>query len=433
MAMKPRTAVPDHSSVRPRRAGRRVAVYVDDLWGGGMQKVMTTLACGFAERGHDVELVTCDASGPLRATLPPSVQVVELERVPQCVARLYPFAADPGAAFSLLRPVLLPLRPLPTLPYLPALVRYLRRSRPDGLISASPQANLEAIWARSLAGVPTRLLATIHLTLLENAPSARRWQRRYLPALIRRTYVSADAIAVVCDALGDDLAAATGLPRERIQTIYNPVVSPAIEAAARQPLDHPWFAPSAPPVVLGVGRIGRQKDFATLVRAFARVRAHRAARLVILGEAKQAAKHAERVARLRELADQLGVGADVELPGFAANPFAYMARAAVFALSSRYEGLGNVLIEAMACGCPVVSTDCPVGPAEILEGGRYGPLVAVGDDAALADAILRTLDGPLPAALLRARAQDFTVARAVDRYLAVLFDGVADPAAPPGA
>jgi glycosyltransferase involved in cell wall biosynthesis len=182
--------------------------------------------------------------------------------------------------------------------------------------------------------------------------------------------------------------------------------------------------------VLGVGRIGRQKDFATLIRAFARVRAQRAARLVILGEAKNAAKHAERVARLRELAEQLGVAADVELPGFAANPFAYMARAAVFALSSRYEGLGNVLIEAMACGCPVVSTDCPVGPSEILAGGRYGRLVPVGDDAALADAILRTLDEPPAAALLRARAGDFSVERAVDGYLAALFDGDTDAASP---
>ena len=410
---------------------RRVGFYVDDLWAGGMQKVMIALARGIAERGHTVQVLTCDARGPLAATLPPSVEVVALEPVPRLLARLYPFLADPGAALELLRPVLLPLRPLPTLPYLPALARHLRRAHLDGLISASPVANLEAIWARSLAGVSTRLLVTLHVTLSEVAPNTRRWRRKYLPALIRRTYAKADAIAVVCDALGDDFAAVSGLPRERIQTIYNPVVSPEIEAKAREPLEHPWFAEGAPPVLLGAGRIGNQKDFATLVRAFARVRAQRAARLVILGEAKDAARNTTRVAALRELAEQLGVSADVDFPGFAANPFAYMARAAVFVLSSRYEGLGNVLIEAMACGCPVVSTDCPVGPAEILEGGRYGPLVPVGDDAALSDAILRTLDAPPQASLLRARAATFSVDRAVDRYVAVLFDG--DAASPSAA
>jgi len=166
-----------------------------------------------------------------------------------------------------------------------------------------------------------------------------------------------------------------------------------------------------------------------LIRAFARVRARRAARLVILGEAKNAAKSAERLAGLRALAEQLDVAKDVELPGFVANPFRYMARAAVFVLSSRYEGLGNVLIEAMACGCPVVSTDCPVGPAEILERGHYGPLVSVGDDAALADAILHTLDAPLRAEVLRARAAAFSVEPAVDRYLSVLFEGNAAAAA----
>ncbi|TMA33247.1 MAG: glycosyltransferase, partial [Deltaproteobacteria bacterium] len=181
-----------------------------------------------------------------------------------------------------------------------------------------------------------------------------------MPQLIRRTYPAADAIATVCDALGDDVAASTGLPRERILTLYNPVVSDEIAQRAREPVAHPWFSASlaqraegerrpeglAPPVVLGVGRIARQKDFDTLIRAFARVRARRLARLVILGEAKKPAKYAERIAELRALAGRLGVADDVDFPGFAQNPFAYMARAAVFALSSRYEGFGNVLIEA---------------------------------------------------------------------------------------
>jgi glycosyltransferase involved in cell wall biosynthesis len=177
-------------------------------------------------------------------------------------------------------------------------------------------------------------------------------------------------------------------------------------------------------VVLGAGRLHPQKDFPTLLRAFARVRAQRPARLVVLGSGKRAARRAALLA----LAGRLGVGADVDLPGFAENPYAYMARAAVFALSSAWEGLPTALIEAMACGCPVVSTDCPSGPAEILEGGRYGELVPVGDDAALAAALLRALDAPPARAALRARAAQFSLEAAVERYLPVLFPERGAPA-----
>jgi glycosyltransferase involved in cell wall biosynthesis len=194
------------------------------------------------------------------------------------------------------------------------------------------------------------------------------------------------------------------------------VVTPELEGLARAPVAHPWFAGEGPPVLLGAGRFVAQKDFSTLLEAFARVRAVRPARLMILGGSKRPVR--ER--RLRALAEHLGVGADVALPGLVANPFACMARASAFVLSSRWEGLPGVLIEAMACGCPVVSTDCPSGPREILAGGMYGPLVPVGDAAALAEAILRVLAAPPDRVRLRARAAQFSVERAVDRYLAVL-------------
>ena len=415
----------------PPTPPRRVAFYLADLNGGGVQKVMLALARGIAARGHAVELLACDAEGPLRDEIPASAELVVLEATHPLRARLLPFAADPGAARALLRPVLLPRRGSATLPYLPSLVRALRRTRPDALVSATPYLNLEAVWARALARVPMRLLVTDHVAPSEKLVGSQNWRQRYLPPLLGRSYLEADAIGAVCDALGDDLARVCGIPRERIATLYNPVVSPELLAAARAPLEHPWFVEGAPAVVLGAGRLGDQKDFGTLVRAFARVRARRAARLVILGAAKDAAKTAERQAELRALAEQLGVAADVDLPGFVANPFSYMARASLFALSSRFEGLGNVLIEAMACGCPVVSTDCPVGPAEILEHGRYGRLAPVGDDAALADAIERSLDAPADRAALRARASDFTVDRAVDRYLDLLFPSAASEAPAP--
>jgi glycosyltransferase involved in cell wall biosynthesis len=173
------------------------------------------------------------------------------------------------------------------------------------------------------------------------------------------------------------------------------------------------------PVVLGVGRLELRKGFATLVRAFARVRRQRPLRLMILGGGKTAKGEAADRAALEALIRELGVEDDVALPGFDPNPFGYMARASVFVLPSLYAGLPGVLIQAMACGCPVVSTDCPTGPREILEGGRYGPLVPVGDDVAMAEAIAGTLDAPTPAALLQRRAQDFSVDAAVSTYLAL--------------
>jgi glycosyltransferase involved in cell wall biosynthesis len=159
--------------------------------------------------------------------------------------------------------------------------------------------------------------------------------------------------------------------------------------------------------------LNKFKDFATLIRAFARLRAVHPARLVILGEGPERRN-------LEQLARQLGVATEVDLPGFAANPYAFMARADVFALASRVEGLSNAIIEALACGCPVVSTDCPNGPDEVLQHGRYGRLVPVGDDAALADAISATLHAPPDPAALRQRAASFSVQRATDGYMQLL-------------
>ena len=196
---------------------------------------------------------------------------------------------------------------------------------------------------------------------------------------MQRTYLHADAIVAVSNGVADDLANVVGLPRECVTTIYNPTVHPQLLALAQARLEHPWFAAGAPPVVLGVGRLGKSKDFPTLIKAFARLRTERPARLLILGGTDKVSKWDESRDQLMALAAELGVVDDVSLPGFVANPFAYMTRAAVFVLSSQYEGFPNVLVEALACGCPVVSTDCPSGPSEILDKGKYGRLVPCRD------------------------------------------------------
>jgi len=372
---------------------------------------MVTLAGALHERGHRVDLVLARAVGNFFDEIHPGVRVVDLG-VRTILPALPALLRLPSEGVHLL-PAFLPPAPPRVLGAIPSLARYLRTERPEAMLSALNYSNLAALWARRLSGAPTRLVVSERNTLSLRAERAGDRGLRALPGMIRRFYPWADAVIAVSDGVADDLARVAGLPREAIVTTWNPVVSPALAEAAAEPLDHAWFQPGEPPVVLGAGKLRPQKDFATLLDAFAELRALRPARLVLLGEGPEES-------RLRVRARRLGISADVAFAGFVRNPFAYMARAAVFALSSAWEGLPAVLIQAMACGCPVVSTDCPSGPSEILEGGVHGPLVPVGDARALAAAILRVLDEPGDAERRRRRAQDFSVERAAERYEAVL-------------
>lgn len=397
-------------------AVKHVAFFLDHLGGGGVQKVWLILAGALAQRGHRVDLLLCEAEGPLAAQVPDQVRVIELSRSSVFNAGRQFLLADAKGVVPFWGLLLVATSASGTQPYYSDLVRYLRSERPYALYAATPHMNLEAIRARKQAGVPTRLIVSEHNNLVAGHPLVTGLSRYYLPPLLRRAYKLADAVVAVSNGVADDVAARTGLARERITTIYNPAVTPQLLSQSEEPLDDPWFLPDAPPVVLGAGRLGHAKDFPTLIRAFARVRKLRPARLMIIGEAKTPRKTDKRRARLVALAEELGVAADVKIPGFVQNPFKYMRHAGVFVLSSRYEGLGNVLIEAMATGSPVVSTDCPSGPSEILDNGYYGPLVAVGDDAALSKAIVSVLDNPPNRKLLQERAEMFTVDRAVDSY-----------------
>jgi glycosyltransferase involved in cell wall biosynthesis len=400
------------------REGQHVALLMANLEGGGVQRIMLHLARALADRGHRVDLLVYKAQGDFVDSVPSGIRVVALETAPGWMGRLHAFRAAPEHLIQLALPVLLPLKSQGALRCLPALVRYLREERPAVLLSAEPDLNLVALWARRLAGVYVRTVISEHIHLpshLRYGAKRRKWRWRFIVPLIRRTYPEADRIIAVSRGVADDLRTLAGLPPELVTTVYNPVVDSELAKKAEAPVDHAWFKPGAPPVIIAVGRLTEQKDFSTLLQAFAQVRAQRQARLLILGEGELRRK-------LEALARELGVDQDVSLPGFASNPFAYMARAAVFVLSSAYEGLPGVLIEALACGCPVVSTDCPSGPAEILENGQYGRLVPVGDQAAMAQAILSTLEAPPDRGLLQKRASLFSVDRAVEQYLEVLLD-----------
>jgi glycosyltransferase involved in cell wall biosynthesis len=296
---------------------------------------------------------------------------------------------------------------------LPHLVRYLRRERPRVLLADKDRVNRTAWLARFLAGRGTRLALRLGTTVSHNLAS-RGWLDRSLQtASMRFLYRHADRILVPSQGAADDLASYAGLDRARIHVVPNPVVKPDMEDRAATRPDHAWFVEGAPPLILGVGELSTRKDFATLVRAHARLLQRMDCRLMILGEGRQREN-------LLRLASELGTVDKLALPGFVANPYPYMVHAAAFALTSRWEGLGIVLVEALALGTPAVACDCPSGPREVLADGRYGPLVPVGDEAALADALEGLLRAPPDRTILRSAATPYTVAASAAAYLEAL-------------
>jgi glycosyltransferase involved in cell wall biosynthesis len=331
----------------------RLAIFITDLSGGGAERVIANLACGLVGLGYPVDFVLVHKRGAFLDLLPAEVNVVDLHgRSPiQSVAKL---------------------------------VKYLRASRPAALLSALNQPNVAAVLAKRLAGVDTRVVISIHNNLAEEAAWTPNLKRRLMPAFARAFFPKADAIVAVSEHSATENATFLGLAPDRIRVVANPVVTPSLFENAAKPCDHPWLAPGEPPVILGIGRLTRQKNFGMLIEAFAKIAPKTDARLLILGEGD------DRNALEAQL-ERLDLRSRVELPGFVPNPYAYLARARIFALSSLWEGLPTVLIESLAAGTPVVSTQCPSGPKEILENGKYGRLCPVDDADVFAEQLLAEL------------------------------------------
>lgn len=360
----------------------RLAVFLSFSGAGGVERMVTNLLPGFLAAGHAVDLIPAKAQNLPRERIPDAVRVVDL-----------------GIQSSTLAA--------------PALARYLRRERPQAVLAAKDRAIRSAVIARALSKTSTRLVGRLGTNLsaaLDGAGPIRRWSR-YLP--MRVLYRHVDAIVAVSEGVALDTLRITGIPANRVQVIRNPVVTAEIATLAEQPVTHPWLAPDQPPVILAAGRLTRQKDFPTLVRAFALLRQERSARLIILGDGALRDP-------LLALAAELGVAEDIDLPGHTPNPYAWMRRASLFVLSSAWEGSPNVLTEAIALGTPVVSTDCPSGPSELLDGGRYGPLVPVGNPTTMAAAMGQTLDSPLASDTLRSAAREYTAELSAQHYLRIL-------------
>ncbi len=283
------------------------------------------------------------------------------------------------------------------------------RRRPELVLGFQEAANIPLLLALRTLARAVRPAAAVSV---QSAPSvvladSRPRTRFRVATAMRRLYPTADRVIVASAGVTRDLAAVAPGAADRIRVIYNAGIDAGVTACATEPWDHRFLHERAP-LIVACGRLTEQKDYPTLLRAFARLRARRDARLIILGDGPLRDA-------LSQLSAELGLTSVVELAGYLPNPYPCMERSRVFALSSRSEGFGNVLAEALALGVPIVSTDCPHGPGEILDRGRYGRLVPPGDPAALADAIEETLDDPdasrRAAAIGPARAAEFTAER----------------------
>ena len=361
-----------------------ITIYLHTLFNGGVERVIFNLVTSFLQRGIQVDVVLDHlVYTPFKDPIPAGARLIKL-----------------GARSIWQRPL--------------KLRNYLRSRRPDVLLSASHFANEIAIISRKLANVNTRIIVSEHASMSTEL-SYLPWtspRRTVLPAMIRATYGGADAIVAVSKGVASDTIKLAHPRQEKMHVIYNPLDFTAIRDEALAPVDHAWFEPGAADVILAIGRLERQKNFALLLDAFARVRAERDVRLLILGEGSERN-------RLEAKIRQMHLEEVVQLPGFLVNPFGYMKRSKVLAMSSSWEGFPLVLIEALILKTPVVATDCPSGPHEALAGGKYGELVAMDDPAALAAALLKTLAGDTKSAP-EEWLQQFDMDHVAEKYLSLM-------------
>lgn len=404
-----------NSSAHSRKL--HIAFAIPSLASGGAGRVVLAIARGLVARGHQIDIVLFRTSVHHPEEVPADARLFVVDDAPDRITKSKPGYAALRARIAVVEshakrfgwlhlaralkwhPLVLPTR----IQYLQAcqMANYIDKQKPDIVFTTLTRSVLSALFARRLIDNPPPVVPIIQGIIEKH--------RKHKQIRYRALFPDAAHVVAVSNGVADSIAERIGVPRSALTTIYNPVVSPELDALKSQTPDHPWFTDNGPPVILGCGRLIELKGFTVLIKAFARLVERQQCRLIILGTGPQREK-------LESLIARLNLQGKVSLPGHTDNPFAFMSRAKLFVLSSRTEGLPTALIEALACGCPCVSTDCPSGPAEILQDGEIGSLVPVGDHAALADAMARTLAYPPDKGKLFARAGFFSAGRAVKMY-----------------
>ncbi len=359
-----------------------LAIFISYSGQGGVESMVNNLARGFLDAGFCVDLVLARAKGKHLESIPDGVRCIRL-----------------GTRH--------------TWTGLPGLAAYLRKENPDRLLAVKDRAIRVSILARWLSGRKVPLTGRLGTTVSAALEGRSRFRRWIWYSGMRLFYRWVDRIVAVSEGVAEDVRKITGLPDDRVIVIRNPVVTSNLFLRAARPVDHPWFRNSDVPVVMGIGRLTEQKDFPTLIRAFSLLRNQKPCHLMILGEGHERKN-------LENMVEELGLGSVVQFPGFSSNPYSFLSKSSVFVLSSRWEGSPNALTEALALGVPVVSTDCPSGPREILDKGRFGSLVPMGNPELMAEAIFKTLENPPSPDFLRNAVREYTDTKSAEGYLKAL-------------
>ena len=349
-----------------------ITIYLPSFAGGGAENALARLAGFWVSEGRQVRFVVNAATGPVRARVRPEIEVVDLG------------VDDPARAF-------------------PGLLGWLGRVRPPLLATALMSANVTGALAVRLRSPGTATVALIRNHISAEILGKAALKRALGAPPLRWAYRQADAIGCVSSSVADDIVAYAGVDPKKVFITYNPLPERSDAATVE-----PWTGLPRP-VIITVGRLESQKDHATLLHAFARLRATRTATLAIVGSGSLRPEIDALVARL-------GIGGSVVVYDYRADIAACIAGSDLLVLSSRYEGLPNVVLEALEAGVTVAATDAPGGSAELLEDGRLGYLCAVGDVDGLARALTEGLERPVDPALLRAKAEEFRIEKIARRY-----------------
>jgi len=348
--------------------------------------MILNLVKAFIKKSNNIHFVIADAKGPYLKEIPENIKIINLN--------------SRKVIFSI-----------------PKLITYLKKEKPKILITTLRRVNIAAIIARRLGSPSTKLIIREPNTYSKESLLKSKPMDRFISALTKYFYPRADAIVAVSNSMADELVELLKIPKTKVEVIYNPVVDDELIHNKSLDCEHQWIKEKEFKVIIGMGRITPQKDFATLIKAFAIVKSKINSKLLILGEPD---RNNDEFDKLKKLVKDLNLDYDVSFPGFVENPFCYLSRADLFVLSSRWEGLPGALIQALACGCPVVSVDCPTGPSEILENGRYGYLSKIGDFETLAKNMIATLNNPLSRDVLETRGFEFNADVAAEKYLEVI-------------
>lgn len=360
---------------------KKIAFLLATSGHSGVDRIMTNLIIELARQGYSIDLLHIENHGPYLESIPLNVRWIPL--------------GTKHVDTSLF-----------------AVMKYLKQEQPVVLFSDKDRVNRLAIFSRFFSGVKTKVIIRNGTTISIDLKNRKLFDRLQQSFSMRYLYNFSDAIVMPSKGAKADFVAFSGQKADKIHVLPNAVISADFYPKAQEHIEHAWFKKGELPVILGIGELNKRKDFATLIKAFAKVRESKNCRLMILGEGKQRKL-------LEALIQELGLEQEVLLPGFIKNPYPYIKKATVFVHTSHWEGMGIVIVEALALGINVVSVDCPHGPRELLVDGKYGKLVGIGDIEALADNIIETLDKPLDAEFLQQAAKPYLSENSAKAYLAL--------------